>query len=86
MSRFEPFSPYRDSVFVNNVAHGGEGGGARFFGRPTRVTRVVFSNNTVSFGSGCGAVVGSGILANFHNCTFSARRVCVLAVETVLIR
>jgi len=59
-----------DSVFVNNVAHGEEGGGARFFGRPTRVTRVDFSNNTAAFGSGGGAVVGSGTLANFHDCTF----------------
>ena len=59
-----------DSVFENNVAHGAEGGGARFFGRPTRVTRVVFSNNTAAFGGGGGAVVGSGTPASFHDCTF----------------
>jgi len=59
-----------DSLFANNVAYGGDGGGAYFFGRPTRVTRVVFSNNTASFGSGGGAVFGSGTPATFHDCTF----------------
>ena len=44
------------------------GGGAKFVGRPTQLTRVLFSNNSAYYGGG--AMIDSGAEVSLTSCTF----------------